>query len=111
MPNYQNTKVYKITCPGPEIYIGSTTKIYLSQRYQQHRTDYRNFLKNSGKNDQLFELFKKYGPENCNIELIEACPCTNIDSERKNKNKYIRELDCINKIPIPVPVPVPVLDV
>ena len=42
MVNYTNSKVYKIwSTQGNKIYIGSTTKYYLSQRMDKHRTDYR----------------------------------------------------------------------
>ena len=45
MVNYANSKVYKIWSPqGDKIYIGSTTKIYLSQRMDKHRSDYKRYL-------------------------------------------------------------------
>ena len=45
-PNYSNGKVYKIepiNSNNPDdIYIGSTTKKYLSQRFPAHKTAYKN---------------------------------------------------------------------
>ena len=45
MVNYSNGKIYKIEpiCEHNEddIYIGSTTKQYLSQRMDKHRSDYK----------------------------------------------------------------------
>jgi len=41
MPNYQNSKIYKVWSPQTdEVYIGSTTQP-LSKRMVQHRTDYK----------------------------------------------------------------------
>ena len=45
MVNYGNSKIYKIWSPnGDNIYIGSTTKKYLSQRMVEHRCDYNKHL-------------------------------------------------------------------
>jgi hypothetical protein len=42
MVNYGNGKIYKIESHlGDKIYIGSTTKQYLSQRMDKHRSEYR----------------------------------------------------------------------
>ncbi len=42
MVNYTNSKVYKIwSTLGNNIYVGSTTKQYLSQRMDKHRECYR----------------------------------------------------------------------
>ena len=50
MVNYNNGKIYKIVpiCEGADegdVYIGSTTKEYLSQRMVQHRADYNKWQK------------------------------------------------------------------
>ena len=46
---YNQSKIYKIEPITEheeyEIYIGSTTKKYLSQRFQQHKSSYKAFLK------------------------------------------------------------------
>ncbi len=68
--NYNNGKIYKIEPLNGEegdIYIGSTTKQYLSQRMDSHRSDFKKF--NEGKKVSItsFKLFEKYGIENCNI--------------------------------------------
>jgi hypothetical protein len=44
MPNYKQGKIYKIVAidgPDDEIYIGSTTKKYLSERMSPHRNGYK----------------------------------------------------------------------
>ena len=45
MVNYKNGKIYKIIdLTNDNFYIGSTTKKYLSQRLEKHRTNYKCYL-------------------------------------------------------------------
>lgn len=103
MVNYANGKIYMIEAIGGsdvgDVYIGSTTKKYLSQRLDSHRHDYngwklgcRNYTKISS-----FEIFDKYGIENCHIVLLELCPCDSVDELRAVESKHIRATQCINK--------------
>ena len=94
---YQNTKTYKIfdiSYTGK--YIGSTYDT-LSSRMTKHRCDYRRFKKGEYHYVSVFDLFDKYGLENCKIELIEHYPCENIDEQRKREGYHIQNEDCINK--------------
>ena len=62
MTDYQKTKIYKIESHlGDKIYVGSTAKEYLSQRFQYHRSGYK--LWKSGKSDKVmsYDLFDEYG--------------------------------------------------
>ena len=44
MTDYQKTKIYKIESHlGDKIYVGSTAKEYLSQRFQQHKNHYKHW--------------------------------------------------------------------
>jgi hypothetical protein len=101
MVNYENSKIYKIEpmCNHleNEVYIGSTTKTYLSQRLQQHKCLYNNWKKGKYGKVMVFELFDKYGFENCNIFLIEKVNCTSIDDLRTREGHYIKTSNCINK--------------
>jgi hypothetical protein len=76
MVNYKNGKIYQVYCLGQtEIYIGSTSQPALSTRLGRHKTDY-NTWKKTGKNKvTLYNMFDKYGVENCIIELIELWSC------------------------------------
>ena len=86
MVNYANGKIYKIesinaTEGDPDIYIGSTTKFYLSERMVLHRRDYdqwKNGIIKVGKITS-FDIFDKFGVENCRIVLLETFPCTSRD--------------------------------
>ena len=90
MRNYQKTKIYKIVSDlGNLVYVDSTAKEYLSQRLQQHRHDYKQW-KNSKKNYlPVFEMFEKYGVENCKIILIESFACNSKD-EKKSRTDIQR---------------------
>jgi group I intron endonuclease len=63
--------IYKIFSEkGDKVYIGSTRKKYLSNRWACHRSKYR--LKQGG-HCASYELFDEYGMENCKIQLLEEC--------------------------------------
>ena len=75
MVNYSNSKVYKnepiVEHEESDIYIGSTTKHYLSQRMDAHRADYKQWKDEKHNKTTSFDLFDKYGLENCQIVLLE----------------------------------------
>ena len=99
MTDYTKTKIYKIESHlGNKIYVGSTAKFYLSQRLQQHKNDYKGWK--NGKRGKItsFELFDEYGPENCQIVLIEEYSCSSKDAKNAREGHYIKELDCVNKL-------------
>ena len=73
MVNYNNGKIYKIESRlGDLVYIGSTTKQYLSQRMDKHRTDYKQWKNNRRHLTTSFKVFEEYGVEKCSIVLVEA---------------------------------------
>ena len=98
MTDYSKTKIYKIESHlGDKIYIGSTAKQYLSQRFQQHKQDYTKWKKGKSGKVMSYALFDEYGPENCQIILIEEYPCSSKDAKNAKESHYIRTLDCVNK--------------
>ena len=103
MVNYQNSKIYKITPivdhEEHEIYIGSTTKTYLSQRMDTHRSAFK-FWKEKGKCSHVrsYDLFDIYGVDNCQILLIESFPCQSRDELTSREGHFIRTLTCVNKV-------------
>ena len=74
MVNYNNGKVYKIEPRSGgeigDIYIGSTAEYYLSQRMGNHRYHYKLWKKNKSNKITSYDLFEKYGLENCHIVLL-----------------------------------------
>ena len=101
MPNYQLSKIYKIVPLNAEddadIYIGSTKKNTLAERMSGHRNEYRRWLKGTKGKLSSFELFEKYGLQNCFIYLVENYPCNTKDELRSREGHYIKTTPCINK--------------
>ena len=101
MVNYSNGKVYKIQpiCEYDEgdIYIGSTTKQYLSQRMDNHRREYKRWLRGTRACTKSYDLFEKYGIENCEIILLEQVNAKSKDELIARESYYIRNLKCVNK--------------
>ena len=101
MSKYQNSKMYKIHSDlGDKVYIGCTTKKYLSQRMAKHKYDYTYYKKKREDTGFAFVysylLFDEYGVDNCKIELLEAYPCDSIDEIRKREAHYIKTIPNIN---------------
>ena len=101
MANYSNGKVYKIEpiCDHEEgdIYIGSTTKKYLSQRMEEHRRRYRSWKIQKYRKVTVFELFDKFGLENCHIVLLETVNAKIKDELLAREKHYMKTLACVNK--------------
>ena len=99
MVNYNNGKIYKIeNNVDDEIYIGSTTKQYLSQRMVEHRSAFKSWKNGGYHNISVFEMFDKHGIENCFIVLLELVNCNTNDELKAREAFYIKTLVCVNKI-------------
>ena len=101
MNRYQNSKIYKIYSDlGDKVYIGCTTKQYLSQRMARHKYDFRYYKKEREDIGFAFVcsylLFDEYGVDNCKIELLETYPCNSIDEIRQREAHYIKTIPNIN---------------
>jgi hypothetical protein len=101
MTKYNKGKIYQIE-PIQEHdendkYIGSTTKTYLSERMSQHRYGYHKYKSHNFQRSTLYDLFDKYGIENCQIILKEECNCNTKDELISREAHYIRNEPCINK--------------
>jgi len=86
MPNYQNSKIYKIISPSnPDlIYYGSTTQ-KLNTRFSMHK--YKP-IKSSG----LILCF-----DDAIIVLVESYPCNTKEELLKKEGEYILNNNCVNK--------------
>jgi hypothetical protein len=100
--NYQNSKIYKIIpigyyerddIPESDQYIGST-KNRLIKRLISHQ---KKFKYEKEKYLSSFDLFDKYGADNCKIELIEDYPCNTNKELRKREDYHIKKHYCVNK--------------
>lgn len=92
MVNYDNSKIYKIQ-GGSMLYIGSTTKQYLSQRWSQHKSDY---LKKKNKTS-AWNIFDSVGIDKCSIILLETFPCKSVDELRARERYWIEKENCVNR--------------
>lgn len=110
MVNYGNGKIYKVepVCEHVEgeIYIGSTTERYLSRRMDKHRSGYKLWQNNgTGGHVRSYDLFDKYGIENCRIILLETVHANSKDELESRESHYIQTLKCVNKqIPLRVKI-------
>jgi hypothetical protein len=86
MTNYNNGKIYKIECLTTGlIYVGSTTKEYLSQRLTKHRQD---FKRNKNGNFACNSSFQILENNNYRIDLLEAVDCNAKDELRAREGHY-----------------------
>jgi len=102
MVNYGKSKIYKIQKIGgdSEIYIGSTTKDYLSQRMEYHRSRYKRWRHWIGGTTDFitsFKLFDLYGLKNCEIVLLENVNCNSKDELKARVGLHIQANNCVNK--------------
>lgn len=100
MLNYQNGKIYKIVpVDGTEgeIYIGSTIQP-LNKRHYKHNSDYLAWKDNRRDKVVVYDLFDKYGYENCEIVLIENYPCDTLEELRGREGYHQKNTTCINKL-------------
>ena len=90
MPNYQNSKIYKLIndeMPN-KIYYGSTAQKYLCSRLATHKQDSK---KRKNRSKELFEYGK------VKIILVENYPCNNKLELLQREKFYIVNNKCINK--------------
>jgi len=101
MIKYENGKVYKIITNNPNepCYVGSTAQPYLSNRMADHISSYRTWIKSDKKARKImsFELFDKYGVENCKIILLESVNAKSKDELRQKEQEFINKLNCVNE--------------
>ncbi len=99
--DYSRGKIYKVEPivdhEKNEIYIGSTTKEYLSQRMATHKGDYTRWKNNKRGKVMIFDLFDKYGCDHCEIILIENYIATTKDDLLSREKYFIQSLACLNK--------------
>ena len=101
--DYSQGKIYKIEPLGEhdegDIYIGSTSQKWLSERMAKHRCAYKRWKLNLCKQTLTsFNVFEKYGVEKCKIVLIEAVNASSYDVLVSREAYYIRLYKCVNHV-------------
>ena len=90
-------KIYKIVnSENSDIYYGSTTKRYLSARFQDHKEKYKLFKAGKFTNQSIFKIFDDVGVDNCKIVLVQLYPCNSRDELTAKETEYICENKCVN---------------
>ena len=95
MPEYVNSKIYKIVCNTSKlVYIGSTTEPTLARRLAGHVSSYKFYLKGKRNFVSSFEILEN---NNFEITLLENVNCNCRDELRKKEREYIEINTCVNR--------------
>ena len=94
---FKDGKIYRIVSENNnKVYYGSTT-LPLSYRMTNHKSYWKIFRKGKGIFLSVFETFDNFGLENCQIELVEAYPCSSKLELTRRERFYIANNECINR--------------
>jgi len=100
--DYSKGKIYKIvvdTKEKYEPYVGSTVQ-GLAERMGGHRGHYKSWKKRKGSHIKSYDLFDKFGVENCKIILLEEYPCdSKMKLLQKEREWYDKIENCNEKKP------------
>ena len=95
MPNYQNSKIYKIVSHSCDlVYYGSTTR-KLALRFQDHKDKYKAYLR---KKYCYITAWKLLELGDAYIILVEDYPCNTKQELDAREGYYIRNNECLNKV-------------
>ena len=87
--------IYKIECLTTGlIYVGSTTKEFLSQRLAKHKHHYNEYINGKHRFTTSFIILEN---NNYHIELLEEVNCETKDQLHIREGHYIRTLECVNR--------------
>ena len=93
--DYQKSKVYKIVSNSTDlVYVGSTTQP-LYNRIAGHRRQYKKYQNGADNYVTSYEMLK-YG--DCEIVLLEDCPCDRKEQLYARERYFIETLACVNKV-------------
>ena len=94
---YENGKIVKVVDSGYNKCYYTSTIQPLGVRMCGIRSKYKKFKAGEGPKFAVFDIFDKYGIDNCNIELVEYYPCTSKDELEAREGYYIQHNICVNK--------------
>ena len=96
MPNYANSKIYKITSTvTPAVYIGSTT-IPLRRRMHNHRSSHKRWK--SGRSRGYVSSFAILDKDSdARIELVREYPCGSKRELAQEERRHIEGCGCVNR--------------
>lgn len=79
-----------------EIYVGSTQKSK-EEAFREDRCQYKLYLEKKFHYVTMFRLFDKYGPENCEMEIIATYDNISKEELRKKEEAVRSRTECVNK--------------
>ena len=89
---YSHGKIYAVrNAIDDDVYVGSTCSS-LSQRMVKHRSASAKCVKM-----RLYDKMQELGAEKFYIELVEDCPCENVEQLRRREGELIRQMGTLNK--------------
>jgi len=97
--DYSKGKIYKIVVDTDEEYkpyVGSTIQ-GLAERMGGHRSGYKSWKKNKQTCCKSYDLFDRFGVENCKIILLEEYPCDSIMKLLMKEREWFDKMECCNK--------------
>ena len=99
--DYANGRIYKIEpiCEHDEneVYYGSTCQL-LCKRMDTHRSGYTSWKAGKHNKTSSYELFEKYGVENCKIYLVELYPCETKEELFAREGYHTKNNKCVNRM-------------
>ena len=89
-------RVYKIIArQGDEVYVGSTFNT-TRDRFRKHKDDYKRWKDDGMKKVLVYDMFDKYGPDNCLMVLIQEYEVIDRRHLEVYENLWIKKLKSIN---------------
>ena len=91
--NYQNGKIYCIrNSIDSDIYVGHTTQS-LSKRMEKHRSIIFGYIRGKC---LFYKKMREFGTEHFYIELLQKCPCNDIEELRQCEGEWIRKMGTLD---------------
>ena len=95
MPDYQQSKIYKLWSPSKNlVYYGSTVQS-LAQRLTKHKNSYKTYNENNTRYCTSILILEC---EDYKMELLEEYPCNNKSQLLTKEGEYIKNNECVNKV-------------
>jgi hypothetical protein len=95
MPDYQQSKIYKLWSPSKNlVYYGSTVQS-LAQRLSKHKNNHKYYKEDI--NNEYCSSYLILDCEDYKMELMEEYPCNNKTQLCKKEGEYIKANECVNK--------------
>jgi hypothetical protein len=90
-------RVYRIVAiEGPEVYVGSTL-LATRDRFIQHKGQYKRWKNGKSNGCSVYELFDKYGVDNCRMILIKEYEVEDRQHLEVYETLWVKKMKAINK--------------